>query len=444
MHPTAVQRKSKPTDYFEWGQKPPTRHAIFLHLPKALTEGKSYRIDCGQLNIGTRQVTYRNDTRATRSLAVHTTQIGYRADDPFKRGYLSIWLGTSASGAGGAFSYPAGLKFYLLEDASGKEVFSGPVKMAKAATDKESMIKEMNFNGTDVLRMDFSSFNTPGRYRLFVEGIGCGYPFDIGPGTWDHAFRVQMRGYFHQRSGIALGPPYTDFVRPRDHHPDDGVPVFLTKASQPIWNGDKAPGMGPMLKEMATNQRMTNGWGGYHDAGDWNPRRVDHMQATMAQLEIADLFPDYVAKVELNIPQDHQVPDLFNEALFEIDCFLCMQTPEGAVGYGLETVGDPAGYTVSWHTKVLPVYELSPDAGSSWFYASVAARAARLLRQYDLKLAAVYEESARKAMAWAEADFARQSKEKGKTTPDLIWNVRDTAQPGRHRNAAAHRRPTLA
>ena len=118
------------------------------------------------------------------------------------------------------------MKFHLLDDASGKEVFSGAVEMAKAATDKELMFKDMNFNGTDVLRMDFSSFSTPGRYRLYVEGIGCGYPFEIGPGTWDHAFWVQMRGFYHQRSGIALGPPYTTFVKPRDHHPDDGVPVL--------------------------------------------------------------------------------------------------------------------------------------------------------------------------------------------------------------------------
>lgn len=427
LHPATVHRKSKPTDWFGWGGKIPARHVVFLHLPKPLGEGKNYRIDCGQLNIKTPVLTYRNDTRATRSLAVHTTQIGYRADDPFKRGYLSIYLGASAGAAtGGSFTYPAGLKFHLLDDASGKDVFSGAVEMAKAATENELMNKAMNYNGTDVLRMDFSSCNTPGHYRLYVEGIGCGYPFEIGPGTWDHAFWVQMRGFYHQRSGIALGPPYTAFVKPRDHHPDDGVPVFLTKATHPVWVGDKDPGFGPVLKEMATDQRMTNGWGGYHDAGDWNPRRVGHMRATMAQLEIADLFPAYVEKLKLNIPQDYKVPDLFNEALFEIDCFRRMQTPEGGVGYGLETVGDPVGYTVSWHTKVLPVYEFSPDADSTWFYASVAARAARLLKRYDVKLAAVYEESASKAMAWAEADFARQCKEKGKTANDLIWTTRDT------------------
>ena len=140
LRPTAVHRKSKPIDWFGFGGQIPARHVVFLHLPKPLGEGRTYRIDCGQLNIKTPVLTYCNETRATRSLAVHTTQIGYRADDPLKRGYLSIWLGTSAwTGTGGAFSYPAGLRFHLLDDTFGKEVFSGSVEMAKAATDKELM-----------------------------------------------------------------------------------------------------------------------------------------------------------------------------------------------------------------------------------------------------------------------------------------------------------------
>lgn len=432
-HPADVHRKTKPIAGSQWtGQV--LRHTLFLHLPKPLLEGKTYQIDCGPLNVKTPLLTFRNAPQATRSPAIHTTQIGYRADDPFKRGYLSIWLGVSAwTGTSGAFRYPAGLKFHLLDDASGKVVYSGSVELAKAANEAEPMFlnsalgakSDINYNGTDVYRMDFSSFTTPGHYRLYVEGIGCGYPFAIGPETWDHAFWVQMRGYYHQRSGIPQAPPYSTFVKPRDHHFDD-VPVILTKYTFPIWNGEKSADLWEGLKSMATDQRMTNGWGGYHDAGDWNPRRVSHMQATMAQLEIADLFPAYVEKVKLNIPQDYKIPDVLNEALFEIDCFRRMQTPDGGVGWGLETAGDPIGRATSWLSRVLPVYECSPEAGSTWFYASVAARAAHVLKRTDAKLAAIYEDSARKAMIWAEADFARQCREKGRTCDDLKWTVRDT------------------
>lgn len=429
LHPATVHRKSKPIDENLWvGQ--PMRHVISLKLPGPLVEGKTYQINCGQLNVKTPTITFRNDTRATRSLAVHTTQIGYRADDPFKRGYLSFWLGASTgSGASGVYSYPAGLKFHLLENTSGKDVFSGTVEMAVPATTAEPTTK-VNYNGTDVLRMDFSSFNTPGHYRLYVEGIGCGYPFAIGPDTWEHAFYIQNRGLFHQRSGIALGPPYTTFVKPRDHHPADGVPVILTKYAFSIWK-DAPKHDNYDYEKMSTSQRVTNAWGGYHDAGDWNPRGVYNLKVTLAQLEIADLFPTYVEKIKLNIPQDYTVPDIFNEALWPIDCFRRVQTPDGGVGWGLETPGDPVPCTVSWLTKMLPVYVMSPDAGNSWYYAATAARVARLLKRYDTKLAAVYEESARKAMSWAETDFASQCKAKAKSGADLNSTARD------NRNLAA-------
>jgi len=298
VHPDDVHRKSKPTDWMPGAPVLPTRHVLFLHVPAALKEGASYKIDCGGLIIDTPRITFINNSRNIRSLAVHTSQIGYRADDPFKRGYLSIWLGpSSSSGKNGTCSYPAGLKFELLDDATGKAVYSGTVEMAKRAVDKELMFRDMNFNGTDVLRMDFSSFSKPGRYRLHVDGIGCGYPFEIGPNTWSNAFRIQMRGFYNQRSGIALGPPYTPFVKPRDHHPDDGVPIFQSNWASPIWSDEPEGDVGKGLKSKATTERATNGWGGYMDAGDWNPRRVSHMKATLAQLEIADLFPEYVTKL---------------------------------------------------------------------------------------------------------------------------------------------------
>lgn len=424
-HPTEVHRKTKPIDWLPGASIIPARHVLFLTLPSKLKEGQSYQIDCGSLNLAASRISFTNNTRKTNSLAVHTNQIGYRADDPFKRGYLSIWLGPlAADPKAGAFTYPAGLRFHLLEDATGADLFTGSVEMAKSSTDKEKMYREMNFNGTDVLRMDFSAFNRPGRYRLYVEGIGCGYPFEIGPSTWSHAFRVQMRGFYNQRSGIALGPPYTTFVKPRDHHPADGVPIFRSNWAASIWKDES--NVGQALKKQATTEPVTNGWGGYMDAGDWNPRRVTHMRATLAQLEIADLFPEYISKLKLNIPQDYKVPDLLNEALFEIDCFRRMQTPEGGIGYGLETDGDPAVYGVSWSPKVLPVYMASPDAGSSWYYAAAAARAARLIKPHDASLAATYAQSASRAMNYAEAELVKQCAATGKTADAILWTASDS------------------
>jgi len=97
VHPISVNRKSKPTDWMPGAPVLPARHVVFLRMPAVLKEGAAYKIDCGNLNLEKPQLTFSNDTRKTRSLAIHTSQIGYRADDPFKRGYLSIRIPASVA-----------------------------------------------------------------------------------------------------------------------------------------------------------------------------------------------------------------------------------------------------------------------------------------------------------------------------------------------------------
>ncbi|HON23770.1 MAG TPA: hypothetical protein PKV74_08345, partial [Syntrophales bacterium] len=84
----------------------------------------------------------------------------------------------------------------------------------KKAGERDEDAFGRNFNGVDVYEMDFSDLRTRGFYRLYVEDVGCSYPFEIGPQVWEKAFTVSARGFYHQRSGIALGPPWTGYRRP--------------------------------------------------------------------------------------------------------------------------------------------------------------------------------------------------------------------------------------
>ena len=56
----------------------------------------------------------------------------------------------------------------------------------------------------------------------------------------------------------------------------------------------------------------------------------------------------------------------------------------------------------------MPAYVYAPDVQSSYLYAAVAARAARVLAAYNPAEARTYRQSALKAMAWAEADRAKR------------------------------------
>lgn len=416
--PTVVYRKSIPTDWQVDMNNYPMRHRLYLKLKKALSPGKSYKVTITALNVKNPGNEFVYDSRKLQSEAVHVSQIGYRPDDPGKRAFLSVWLGS-----GGALSYPEGLRFSVIDDASGKDVFSGPVELAIAADQNEQSLSAAaprNTNKTAVYKMDFAKLTDPGRYRVQVEGIGCSYPFEIAPNAWEKAFLVQMRGLFHNRSGIELGAPYTTFKKPRDFHPADGAVVtrssydVLTKGNESFND----------LVKGDTGEAVPDAWGGYHDAGDWNPRRVSHMATTMAQLELIELYPAYFNALKLNIPPMEGIPDMITEALFEIDCFRRLQLPDGGIPYGIETNGDPSPGELSW-LSTMHAYVPAPNIRDSWQYAAVAARAAKLLKPIKPELAAVYEESAKKAFAWAEADYTKRKAEGSLSAIKELWHATD-------------------
>ena len=397
--PLKVSRKSKPVDWQHGGWGPSSfamRHVVYLHLPRPLTEGATYRVDCSRINLREADHEFVYAPRETWSEAVHTCQIGFRPDDPLKRGFLSVWLGT-----GGAQRYAEGLGFAVLEEATGREALRGALSMSRAAEQTETMwVREpRNWNYTDVLRADFSELSTPGTYRLYVDGIGCGYPFRIAEEVWEQAFLVQMLGFYNQRSGIELGPPFSEYRKPRDFHPADGVRVLQSTYS--------VLGTGPeSLAAGATDQLVPEGWGGYHDAGDWNPRRMSHMRGnTDLLLELLAMDPGYFGQLSWPLPDDHAVPAMLKEIMFEVDCFRRLQLPNGACRHGMETTGDPLDGEVSWK-QTMEVYVYAADPWSSFMYASIAARLAGVLERYDTALAATYRDSAVRAMDWAEVEWA--------------------------------------
>ncbi|MDX1934738.1 MAG: glycoside hydrolase family 9 protein [Capsulimonadales bacterium] len=410
--PIAVFRKTRATDWAQPSKVFAMEHTIYLKMGRPLGTGRAHLIGLKGINVKKPLAVLSADVDRVRSEAIHVHQIGYRPDDPVKRAFLSLWMGT-----GGPYTYPDTLNFRVVEDMSGKAIFTGKVEKVLGMQENEQLQRADNFSKTNVYRMDFSGVRTPGRYRIVVDGMGCSYPFSIAADVWEKAFRVQMRGLANERSGVELAPPFADYRRPPDFQPALGVPVFQSTYS--ILDGSSES---PELAKRSTGQRVPDAWGGYHDAGDWNPRRVTHMRVTMAQLEMLKLFPEFFGKMTLPIPHQTGVPDVLTEALFEIDCFRRLQKPDGGVPFGIETDGDPVEGEVSF-LQSMPAYVYAPDPASSYYYAAVAGRAAQLLKKYSPELAKTYRESALKAMLWAEADRAKR-KEAG-TLKQLPWTVKD-------------------
>lgn len=397
VKPVAVWRKSKPTDWAQPGRGFAVRHEIYLKMSRGFfAPGKSYELTMGAVNVQKPSVTFIADAAKNRSESVHVNQIGFRPDDPVKRAFLSLWLGT-----GGAYTFPANLPFSLVDDKTNTTVFRGKARQVLAADAQETLARTDNFSKTEVSVLDFSAFRTPGRFRVVVENVGSSYPFTLGPNVWKAAFLTQMRGLFHERSGVALRKPVSDFDKPRDFHPADGAQVFQSTYS--ILDGGNE---GQGLEKGSTGKRVAGAWGGYHDAGDWNPRRVTHLRVTMASLELCELFPKFFLTLPLQIaPKTPGVPDILTEARFELDVWKRLQGQDGGIPFGIETNGDPLDGEVSWHQS-MPAYVYAPDAWSSFIYAGVAARLSKVLAPFDAQSAKAYLDSAKRAFAWGERDWA--------------------------------------
>ena len=441
VRPVAVYRKAKPNDLA--GNEMPMRHHLYLKLRHPLREGSRYRVIFSGINTRQEAVTYRHDPRNTRSEAVHVSHIGYRPTDPFKRAYLSVWLGT-----GGAHSYAnvQDLRFHLLDEATRKSVFEGPVKRAFAADQGEPSFKQKrSYSKTDVHFMDFSPFTRPGRYRVWVEGIGSSYPFEIARGVWGEAFKVSMMGLLHHRSGIELGPPFTEYKRPRTMHPEDGFKVLQLNITRLAGESDKVKAD---FKTGTEGRKLEpNAWGGYMDAGDWD-RRSQHLSITYDLLELFELFPAHFKKVKLALPPDeadNRLPDILDEARWNLDFYKRLQLPDGGVRGGVEQTAHPRPGEASWQESLVAGV-FAPDPVSSAAFAASAAKMARLLAPLDPRLSTEYRAAALRAWEWAAKNAAGLAEQnqgefqsaRNLAAVELLWLT------GEARFDAAFRQSTLA
>jgi len=432
-HPQKVGRKSKGTD-FAWmvqgwdavnnraANKDPDHakdHWLYLVLPHPLSPGKTYTIKADGV-AGLETLTLSYTVEKSRSEAVHVNLMGYPADSPAKYAYVYHWAGDQGSVD---LSFLKGRSFRLVDPKTGKAAYSGELAFRAPADRQETGqmtdTPKGSFLCAEVWQADFSGFSTPGTYVVAVDGVGCSFPFRIDADVYREAFRVTCRGLYHNRSGIALVKPFTEFERPAPHNPlltpgFAGKLVYTTSRWTDWKNADADPADRPAIEAGIKGPIDVSGW--YQDAGDWDGYASHTMVATTLCFAF-ETAPGNFSDGELNIPESgNGIPDILDEAAWlPRFCFRLrrelIKKGWGTGGVGLRICGDHFGGDTRKDGTSKASYEdtdrqwivSGEDPVSTFRYAAVAAHLAWCFKAAGVTDPAKVDwtAEARETYAWA-------------------------------------------
>ncbi|HTV70083.1 MAG TPA: glycoside hydrolase family 9 protein [Rhizobiaceae bacterium] len=290
-------------------------------------------------------------------------------------------------------------------DPAGNEIMSG--ESQPRGTDTSS--------GLNVHVIDFSTVDAEGDgFTLEADGDKS-YPFAIGPDIYADLARDAMSYFYPVRSGIDIDGVIAGeaYERPAGHisSPKDGetnqgdvdVPCQEPESSQ------KAYG------EPWTCDYTLDVTGGWYDAGDHGKYVVNGgisvaqlMSAYERSLHIAGANKKTFADGALPVPeQGNVVPDVLDEAQWELEFMLKMMVPDGQPLAGLvhhkihdnEWTGIPLMPHLDDKKRELH----RPSTAAALNLAAAAAQGARLFQPHDAEFAAKLLAASEKAYAAAKA-----------------------------------------
>ncbi len=251
------------------------------------------------------------------SPAIHVNQVGYLPGAP-KIAYLSQYSGWKNGRENDScdVDFSQYKTFSLIDESSGKSIYSGKIEATPVCYAGRRLVRD-RLTESRVWQMDFSKFIKSGRYRVQIPGVGVSYPFSIDPKIYNQVFGVLMRGAYHQRCGVALEADFTRHPHPACHLNDAVVPD-VSEYHKPKMNF--YPQKAGMKLKCAH---------GHHDAGDFGKYVLNGTLFAYYLLQPYEVFPQRLNFDASPVPQFRDgVPDIIQEAKWELDWISGMQDPE--------------------------------------------------------------------------------------------------------------------
>jgi len=267
------------------------------------------------------------------SPAIHVNQEGY-VPTFSKKAMVGYFMGSL-----GELDIPASTGFKLVDAKTGAEVYSGSLVVRP----------DVGFQYTPtpyqkVFVADFTSFTTPGEYRLKVPGLGASLPFLIDDGIAMGFARVYALGLYQQRCGTNNVMPFTRHTHDVCHTTQAEVPVpqssfpftWATIADKSAnFASYQSPGT-PQLKDEASqlfpyvNKGKIDVSGGHHDAGDYSKYTINCAGLVHYLMFAVDSFTGVAAMDNMGIPESGDgISDVMQEAKWESDFLAKMQDADG-------------------------------------------------------------------------------------------------------------------
>ena len=267
--------------------------------------------------------------------------------------------------------------FFILDVSTKDTVYKG--LLSKQMASRNSSLKTRTAVFTDL--------HKTGRYILAVPGLGNSYPFSISSSVHYPVAIASLKGFYYQRVSMPLEKQYAGMWARPAGHPDTAVLVHPSAATA------KRPA-GTVIASP----------GGWYDAGDYNKYVVNSGITMGTLLSAYEDLPAYFDTLNTHIPESKdRVPDILQEALYNLRWMLTMQDPGDGGVYNKCTNANFDGMVMPGVTT-LPRYVVQKGTAATLDFAAVTAQAARIFSKFKKQLPGLADsclKAAEYAWQWA-------------------------------------------
>ncbi len=252
--------------------------------------------------------------------------------------------------------------------------------------------------------LDISSLKAEGYYYVEIDGLGRSYVFQNGNNAPKEIIEKIARGYYFQRCGAELVPPFAEKWPHAMSH--DKVYVPQKNIVHP-WELHVNP-LDPEAGDYYVPEGPREIHGGHHDAGDYDTR-ITHLVVPEKMMSLYEIFPEKFYDGQFFIPENaNGIPDILDEAAWNLmhyeylqDYFAEVRGEFGAVPAGMESTEHPPKFPVMGEGDVLNYFMRKATPYTSFIGSAVFAQAARIFAPFHQKKADIFLKRSVAAYKWA-------------------------------------------